>query len=149
MAKQSKRSLGIVLVAVVALAAVAFAFWWNSDDQKDSRVWGRFRQQLSASGVTSVEVGGRNVPLSDADRADLARILGEAQFLRSNRAKEGPTPQATMTLTLPDGTRQALGLWSGAVFEMQPLRLDPESQFLVKSEALAAWLMNKLRQPVG
>ena len=139
----------IGLLAAVAVALVAGLVFWNTDDAKDRRVWRRFTDELTDANVTRIEFGGpgRPMTLSDADRSELLALLRQAEFDRSNRAGEGPTPGAVISLIFRDGRQVNIGMWGFTTYELSPHHLDPGAQFLIKSEPLGIWLKNRFTGP--
>lgn len=144
MKKQALWLIGLTLIA----AAVAALFVWNSDAGKDRRAWRRFTRELTDANVTKIEFGGaRLMTLSETDRRELLAILRAARFERSNRAAEGLTPQAVISIVFRDGSQVNIGMWSLTTYELSPRHLDSGAQFLIKSEQLGIWLKNRFTGP--
>ena len=60
-----KRNTMLIVAALLAMAALAL--YWNSDNQKDRRVWSRFQAELTPDLVASVEVSAaKTASLTDA-----------------------------------------------------------------------------------
>ncbi|HWI65691.1 MAG TPA: hypothetical protein VNT75_28005 [Symbiobacteriaceae bacterium] len=139
----------IWIAAALVVAAVAGSiFLYNTDDAKDRRVWRRFTAELTDANVTKVEFGGTKLmTLTEADRRELLALLREAAFDRSNRAGEGPTPQAVISVTFKDGKQVNIGMWGWASYELSPRHLDANAQFLIKNEKLGVWLKNHFAGP--
>lgn len=133
----------------VAVLAAAFLWFWFTDNQQDRRVWVRYRDQLTPERIAKVEIGGtgRTVALSDTEKQEVLTLLQQAKYVRSNRQGHGPTPQALITLTYADGTREQIGIWGGPTLELSPRRLDPRTQFLIESSELYIWLQNRFKGP--
>jgi hypothetical protein len=146
--RRSKRLWLWAAVAVVLIAAAGL--WWNSDNQKDRRVWNRFLAQLTEANVTKVELvsaGGGKATIRPADKAAFLTELRAAKFERSNRQGFGPTPAGSLVLTFADGTAETIGVWGSTTYELSPRRLDPKTQFLITSDTLGIWLRNHLQGP--
>ncbi|MDF2628802.1 MAG: hypothetical protein K0R39_2633 [Symbiobacteriaceae bacterium] len=138
-----------LLAALGVAAVVAGLLYWNGDNMKDRRVWNRLRAELADANVSQIEFGAASRPmqLNEADRRELLALYREAKFDRSNRAGEGPTPQAVISITFTDGTKVNVGMWSFSTYELSPRHLDPDTQFLIKSDELGVWLRNRFSGP--
>ncbi|HYF91048.1 MAG TPA: hypothetical protein VD969_02255 [Symbiobacteriaceae bacterium] len=140
-----KRIWALVLLAVVAAGGLYF---WNTDASRDRRVWRRFAAELTEKNVANVEFGAaKAMTLSESDRREILGLLQVARFDRSNRAGEGPTPQAIISITFTDGRKVNIGMWGMTTYELSPRHLDPDSQFLIMSEELGIWLRNHFTGP--
>ena len=135
--------------ALAIVAVVAGLMLWNTDNMKDRRVWNRLRTELTDANISQIEFGAATRPmeLSATDRSALLALLREAKFDRSNRAGEGPTPQAVISITFQDGKKVNVGMWGFTTYELSPRHLDPDTQFLLKSDELGVWLKNRFTGP--
>lgn len=139
-----------LFAALGLMAAMAAGlFFWNTPNMKDRRVWNRFRAELTEANISKIEFGGltRPMTLSETHRRELLALLREAKFDRSNRAGEGPTPQAVISLFYSDGRKVNIGMWGMTTYELSPRHLDPDAQFLIKSDDLGIWLRNHFTGP--
>lgn len=141
-----KRTIYGVIVALVAVGLLAL--YWNSDNQKDRRVWGRFQKELTADLVASVEVSAaKTAALSEAEKNEVVRLLRAAQFDKSNRVGHGPTPVGILTLKFADGRVQHVSIHGTESFELSPRHLDDGTQFFIRSKELGAWLKKRFQGP--
>lgn len=145
--KQSTQPVVLGAVALVGILVALGLWWWNADNQQDRRVWNRFRADLTPANVTKIEVGTAQRVLTDTEKQEVLTLLREAKYDKSNRIGHGPTPGATMTLTLAGGSTVQIGIWGGKTFEVSPRHLDPATQFLIESEKLYIWLNNRFKGP--
>lgn len=138
-----------VAVALGLVAVVAGLIFWNTDNMKDRRIWNRLRSELTEANISQIEFGAASRPmqLSEKDRRELLALLSKATFERSNRAGEGPTPQAVISITFQDGKTVNVGMWGFSTYELSPRHLDPNAQFLIKSDELGVWLKNRFSGP--
>jgi hypothetical protein len=146
----ARRSMRWLWVAVGIALIAACLYWWNTDNQRDRRVWNRFRESLTEAGVARVEVGGTGggkAAVAAQEKASFLAELRAAKFERSNRVGHGPTPVGIIYLTFADGSQESIGIWGATTFELSPERLDPHSQFLIRSDTLGIWLQNHLQGP--
>lgn len=133
--------LAIPLLALVGLGV----YLLTSDDAKDRRVWSRFQAELTPENVVSIEIGpAKPVTLNEEEKGRAVTLLRQAQFRRSNRVGQGPTPDTILTLRFAGGRTEHIAFWGGDTFELSPRTLDPRTQFLVTSPALGEMIRAKL-----
>ncbi|MEB3100357.1 hypothetical protein [Ferviditalea candida] len=129
------------LVIIIIVSAVAGIMFWNSDEQKDRRIWNQFKSTLTTENIEKATYAGISEhTFSQIEKEKVLQWLRESDFAKSNRIAHGPTPKGLITLHFKDGTVQHFGFWGGATFETSPRHFDAKSQFLVASEELGDFI---------
>ncbi|WP_148302542.1 hypothetical protein [Caldalkalibacillus mannanilyticus] len=92
--------------------------------------------QITIRGI----VGKPDLILEKDKAEEFLRFLKNASFDQSNRRGFGPTPEIIIELKYKDGTYLNLTTVQGILFEIQPIHIDSDSQFVIESEDLGEWL---------
>ncbi len=142
-----------IILLLLIFGFLLFSDAFMSDDAKDKLYW---------ETVVLPELGGKTVETIkvttwdwewkkiDPDQHELIMDeLANAVFYESSQKDFGPTPELALTLAFTDSTSLTLSLWpDGDTFETagineftsQNHRFIDQSQILIKSDVLAAWL---------
>jgi WD40 repeat protein len=150
----------IVLCAIIILIIACALLYYNytdtcryifSDNAKDEYVWETVvLPELDDKAIETIKimVWNREEELPSDLHDFVIGELRKAMFYESNRKGFGPTPEKGLTLIFTDDTRLTLWHYGRDVFETvnmhnftdQEHRFIDKSQFLIKSDTLAAWL---------
>lgn len=125
------------LIALIIISVTIYTFW-DSDDEKDRRVWAKYQDYLVEDRIE--QINANNQVLTEKEKIQVLQWLREAKYDKSNRIGHGPTPEITITLKYKDGKAEHFGYWGADIFETSPRFLDPKTQFLIKSQELADFI---------